>query len=103
MTRKSNLILDKEQSDQGLFGKLIINNQIGLVKVQKINWKFPFTTLVHLALIHVATSAKTPRGQKFHSSARIYEWILERTSDSSQSARPSGRVGKSAAETSISE
>ena len=27
---KSNLILDKEQSDQGLFCKLIINNQIGL-------------------------------------------------------------------------
>ena len=54
------MILDKEQSDQGLFGKLIINNQIGLVKVQKINWEFPFTTLVHLALIHVATSAKTP-------------------------------------------
>ena len=58
-TWKSNLILDKEHSDQGLFGKLIINNQIGLVKVKKINWKFPFTTLVHLALIHVATLAKT--------------------------------------------
>ena len=29
------MILDKEQSDEGLFGKLIINNQIGLVKVQK--------------------------------------------------------------------
>ena len=41
------------------------------------------------------------RGQKFHSSARIYEWILERTSDSSQSARPLGRVLKSAGETSI--
>ena len=41
------------------------------------------------------------RGQKFHSSARIYEWILERTSDSSQSTRPSGRVLKSAGETSI--
>ena len=41
------------------------------------------------------------RGQKFHSSAGIYEWILERTSDSSQSARPSGRVLKSAGENSI--
>ena len=41
------------------------------------------------------------RGQKFHSSARIDEWILERTSDSSQSARPTGRVLKSAGETSI--
>ena len=41
------------------------------------------------------------RGQKFHSSARIYEWILERTSDSFQRARPSGRVLKSADETSI--
>ena len=41
------------------------------------------------------------RGQKFHSSARIYEWILERTSDSSQSARTSGRVLKSAGETCI--
>ena len=42
-----------------------------------------------------------PRGQKFHSSARIYEWILERTSDSFRSARPTGRVLKSAGETSI--
>ena len=58
-TWKSNLILDKEQSDQVIFG-VIINNQIGLVKVQKINREFPFTTLVHLALIHIATSAKTP-------------------------------------------
>ena len=41
------------------------------------------------------------RGQKFHSSARIDEWILERTSDSSQSARPTGRVLKSAGDTSI--
>ena len=41
------------------------------------------------------------RGQKFHSSARIDEWILERTSDSSQSARPTGRVLKSEGETSI--
>ena len=41
------------------------------------------------------------RGQKFHSSARIYKWILERTSDSSQSARLTGRVLKSVGETSI--
>ena len=41
------------------------------------------------------------RGQKFHLSPRIDEWILERTSDSSQSARPTGRVLKSAGETSI--
>ena len=34
------------------------------------------------------------RGQKLHSSARIYEWILERTSDFSQSARPTGQVLK---------
>ena len=44
---------------------------------------------------------KHVRGQKFHSSARIYEWILERMSDSSQSACPSGRVLKAAGETSI--
>ena len=56
-TWKSNLILDKEQSDQELFGKLIINNQIGLVKVQKSIGSFH---LPHLALIHVATSAITP-------------------------------------------
>ena len=41
------------------------------------------------------------RGQKFHSSACIYEWILERTSDSFHSTRPLGRVLKSASETSI--
>ena len=41
------------------------------------------------------------RGQKFHSSARIYERILERTSDSSQSASPTGGVLKSAGETHI--
>ena len=40
-------------------------------------------------------------GQKFHSSTGIDEWILERTSDSPQSARPTGRVLKSAGETSI--
>ena len=34
-TWKSNLMLDKEQSGQGLFGKLIINNQIGLLKIKK--------------------------------------------------------------------
>ena len=32
------------------------------------------------------------RGQKFHSSARNYEGNLERTSNSSQSTRPVGRV-----------
>ena len=32
------------------------------------------------------------RGQKIHSSARDYEWNLERTSNSSQSTRPVGRV-----------
>ena len=32
------------------------------------------------------------RGQKFHSSARNYEWNLERTSNSSQSTCPVGRV-----------
>ena len=58
-TWKSNLKLDKEQSDQGLFGKLIINNQIGLVKVQKSIGSFHLPHL-HVALIHVATSAKTP-------------------------------------------
>ena len=43
------------------------------------------------------------RGQKFLLSPRVDEWILERTSDSPQSARPTGRVLKSAGETSISE
>ena len=32
------------------------------------------------------------RGQKFHSFACNYEWILERTSNSSQSTHPVGRV-----------
>ena len=32
------------------------------------------------------------RGQKFHSSACNYECNLERTSNSSQSTRPTGRV-----------
>ena len=32
------------------------------------------------------------RGQKFHSSACNYEQNLERTSNSSQSTRPAGRV-----------
>ena len=32
------------------------------------------------------------RGQKFHSSAHIYECNLERTSISSQGTRPVGRV-----------
>ena len=32
------------------------------------------------------------RGQKFHSSARNYEWNLEKTSNSSQSPRPTGPV-----------
>ena len=32
------------------------------------------------------------RGQKFHSSTRNYEWNLERTSNSSQSTCPVGRV-----------
>ena len=32
------------------------------------------------------------RGQKFHSSARIYERNLERTSNSPHSSRPVGRV-----------
>ena len=32
------------------------------------------------------------RGQKFHLSARNYEWNLERTSNSSQSTHPTGRV-----------
>ena len=41
------------------------------------------------------------RGQNFNLSARIYKWILERTSDSSQSARPTGQVLKSTGETSI--
>ena len=41
------------------------------------------------------------QGTKFHSSACVYEWILKRTSDFSQSARPTGRVLKSAGETSI--
>ena len=41
------------------------------------------------------------RGQKFHSSARIDKWILERTSDSTQSALSTGQVLKSAGETSI--
>ena len=40
-------------------------------------------------------------GQKFHSSARIDEWILERMSDSCQRARPIGRVLKSAGKTSV--
>ena len=34
----------------------------------------------------------TSRGQRFHSSARNYEGNLERTSNSSQSTRPIGRV-----------
>ena len=49
----------------------------------------------------VIGSIKTIRGQKFHSSARIDMWILGRTGDSSQSACPTGRVLKSASETSI--
>ena len=32
------------------------------------------------------------RGQKFHLSARYYEWNLERTSNSSQSTHPTGQV-----------
>ena len=41
------------------------------------------------------------RGQKFHLSACIDKWILERTSDSSQGARLTGQVLKSVGETSI--
>ena len=37
------------------------------------------------------------RGQKFHLSARNYEWNLERTSNSSQSTRPVGRVYRTSA------
>ena len=48
----------------------------------RAHWKWLNETISH-------------RGQKFHSSARIDEWILKRTSDSSQSARPTGRVLKS--------
>ena len=65
-----------------------------------------FQTLKHHNLLPVLTAcSKIPtlkQGTKIrHLSARIYEWILERTSDSSQSARPTGRVLKSAGETSI--
>ena len=65
------------------------------------------TNCLQKCMMHVGEMSCTDliparsRGQKLHSSARIYEWILERTSDSSQSARPSGRVLKSAGETSI--
>ena len=37
------------------------------------------------------------RGQKFHSPARNYKWNLERTSNSSQSTRPVGRVHRMSA------
>ena len=65
-----------------------------------------FQMLKHHNLLSVLTAcSKIPtlkQGSKIpHLSARIYEWILERTSDSSQSARPTGRVLKSAGEPSI--
>ena len=37
---------------------------------------------------------QTCRGQKFHSFARNNEWNLEKTSNSSQSTRPTGVLGK---------
>ena len=55
----------------------------------------------HVLTIFCLSELNQYRGQKFHSSPRIDEWILERTSDYSQSARPTGRVLKSAGETSI--
>ena len=53
--------------------------------------------------LHIQTLGRhvIMQGKKIHSSALIVEWILERTSDSSQSARPTGRVLKSAGETSV--
>ena len=46
----------------------------------------------HWNSINMDTSQYWGRGQKFHSSAHTYEWNLERTSNSSQSTRPIGRV-----------
>ena len=42
----------------------------------------------------VGTINNMSRGQKFHLSARNYEENLERTSNSSQSTRPKGALGK---------
>ena len=76
--------------------QVIISFKIDFVPVNSAN------TVFHLHFtLGYNLSRDMSRGQKFHSSARIYEWILERTSESSQSARPSGRVLKSAGEISI--
>ena len=53
-------------------------------------WVFQtgFTKWLHLYFLYVYLC----RGYKFHSSARNYEWKLERTSNSSQSTHPTGPV-----------
>ena len=56
-----------------------------------------FSTFTSLFKMGTSLKGKNFRGQKFHSSARNYEWNLERTSNSSQSTRPVGKVYRTSA------
>ena len=69
---------------------LLYLKQVWIFVMDPIDWPHSSFNRMRQLWIH-------NRGQKFHLSARNYEWNLERTSNSSQSTRPVGQEYRTSA------